>query len=404
MKDIVFAWFASPTLGFILSFTIRAVLDLAWLGPFATRVIVPSVAGATACGALSVVLFVGPDVIREKVPEKDVLLGIYAIVFLMVFLYVLLGDMSMEGELYHDRVLRIGQKRKRAPYYAKLSGRPQRQKIDPLEGEVGVHRDFTLNENAPIFRWLLLLTVPAVAFAHGSNDVSNGVGPFMGILAYYLNVNGAQTPPSQPIVLLVLAVGALGICGGVSLFGHLVIETIGRGGLTGATWTYASGFAAQAAAASSVLCATAFGLPVSTSHSIVGAVVATSFTLRRKTRVFSRAREAGHMVVDSAGTVLLDPSSRKSNVEEEEEEGVKLGMLWKVAIGAIGTPILAAATSISILIVFQNIAIGPILTPLVSLAFAGLVLMIMQAFAEEPQEAPVPQAAAPARGNYSAMT
>ena len=118
-----------------------------------------------------------------------------------------------------------------------------------------------------IFAKMQLVSAFYVAFAHGSNDVANAVGPISGIMQI------AQTghlDPNMPILTWVLLYGALFMALGTGTWGYRVIETIGQN-LTGISPS--RGFSAEFGAATTVLIAAQLGLPVSTSHTIVGAVV-----------------------------------------------------------------------------------------------------------------------------------
>lgn len=107
-----------------------------------------------------------------------------------------------------------------------------------------------------------------VAFAHGSNDVGNAVAPLAAI-AYILQ-NNAVPLEEIPIPLWVLIVGALGIVAGLAVQGKKVIATIGESIIS---LQPSSGFSAELGTATTILLASRLGLPVSTSHALVGAVV-----------------------------------------------------------------------------------------------------------------------------------
>jgi len=119
-----------------------------------------------------------------------------------------------------------------------------------------------------IFAILQILTACFVAFAHGSNDVANAVGPVSGII----NVikDPAALIHSSTISTPLLLFGGAGIVIGLATYGFKVIETIGNK-ITQLTPT--RGFAAEFAAASTILVASKLGMPISTTHAIVGAVL-----------------------------------------------------------------------------------------------------------------------------------
>jgi PiT family inorganic phosphate transporter len=125
-------------------------------------------------------------------------------------------------------------------------------------GEEGVER---------IFRRLQIMTSCYVALAHGANDVANAMGPLAGI--YLIFVTHALSP-DVPVPSFLLALGGVGIAMGVFTWGYRVIETLGNK-IT--TLTNTRGFSVDFGTATCVLIASKLGLPVSTTHAAVGAVV-----------------------------------------------------------------------------------------------------------------------------------
>jgi inorganic phosphate transporter, PiT family len=113
-----------------------------------------------------------------------------------------------------------------------------------------------------------LLSACCVAFAHGSNDVGNAIAPLATIL--YIQNTGTVPQSSLEIPLWVLMLGGVGIVTGLAIWGKQVIATIGEGIIK---LEPSSGFAAELATAATILIASSYGLPVSTSHALVGAVV-----------------------------------------------------------------------------------------------------------------------------------
>lgn len=107
-----------------------------------------------------------------------------------------------------------------------------------------------------------------VAFAHGSNDVGNAIAPLAAIV--YIYDTGSVPLDDFPIPLWVLILGGLGIVVGLSIFGKNVISTVGEGIIE---LQPSRGFCAELATAMTVLIASRIGLPVSTSHALVGAVI-----------------------------------------------------------------------------------------------------------------------------------
>lgn len=107
-----------------------------------------------------------------------------------------------------------------------------------------------------------------VAFAHGSNDVGNAIAP----LAAIIYVADTQTIPdgNLPIPLWILILGGLGIVAGLAVQGKNVINTVGDNIIS---LVPSMGFCAEIATATTILLASRLGLPVSTSHTLVGSIV-----------------------------------------------------------------------------------------------------------------------------------
>ena len=118
-----------------------------------------------------------------------------------------------------------------------------------------------------VFAILMIFTACAMAFAHGSNDVANAVGPLAAIVGV-LDSGVIQAKSTVPGWVLLL--GAVGIVVGLATYGYKVITTIGKH-IT--ELTPSRGFAAELAAASTVVGASGLGLPVSTTHTLVGAIL-----------------------------------------------------------------------------------------------------------------------------------
>ncbi|QNI02125.1 inorganic phosphate transporter [Halomonas sp. SH5A2] len=119
-----------------------------------------------------------------------------------------------------------------------------------------------------VFGVLMIFTACAMAFAHGSNDVANAVGPLAAVIS--IVSSGGDIDGAALVPWWVLVLGGGGIVAGLVTYGHKVIATVG----TGITeLTPSRGFAATLAAATTVVLASGTGLPISTTHTLVGAVL-----------------------------------------------------------------------------------------------------------------------------------
>ncbi|MBD1869812.1 inorganic phosphate transporter [Cyanobacteria bacterium FACHB-471] len=107
-----------------------------------------------------------------------------------------------------------------------------------------------------------------VAFAHGSNDVGNAVAPLAAIV--YIHRTGSIPLSDFSVPTWILVLGGIGITAGLAVFGKNVIKTIGEGIIP---LQPSAGFCAELSTATTVLLASRLGLPISTSHALVGAVV-----------------------------------------------------------------------------------------------------------------------------------
>lgn len=118
-----------------------------------------------------------------------------------------------------------------------------------------------------VFGVLMVFTACAMAFAHGSNDVANAVGPVAAVVTV---VATGEVTQEAVVPIWVLLLGAGGIVAGLLMLGKHVIATVGRN-IT--QLTPSRGFTCELAAAGTVIFASGFGLPISTTHTLVGAVL-----------------------------------------------------------------------------------------------------------------------------------
>jgi len=123
-----------------------------------------------------------------------------------------------------------------------------------------------------VFGVLMIFTACSMAFAHGSNDVANAVGPVAAVIGVVSSGGVVSQQMAMPPWVLLL--GGIGIVAGLMTYGHKVIATVGNR-IT--ELTPSRGFCCEMAAASTVVLASGTGLPISTTHTLVGAVLGVGF-------------------------------------------------------------------------------------------------------------------------------
>ncbi len=151
-----------------------------------------------------------------------------------------------------------------------------------------------------VFGVLMIVTACGMAFAHGSNDVANAIGPLAAVIG--IATTGSIMAKST-LPIWVLLIGGGGIVVGLATYGRHVIATVGKK-IT--QLTPSRGFAAELAAATTIVIASGTGMPISTTHTLVGAVLGVGMArgidaidLRVVTRIF-----ASWVVTIPAGAVL----------------------------------------------------------------------------------------------------
>jgi PiT family inorganic phosphate transporter len=140
--------------------------------------------------------------------------------------------------------------------------------IRNIQDDPGATDDRGYNSLERLFGILMIFTACSMAFAHGSNDVANAIGPLAAINSVIASGGVFEAQSELPVWILLLGGG--GIVVGLATLGYKVIATIGRN-IT--ELTPSRGFAAEIAAATTVVIASGTGIPVSTTHTLVGAVL-----------------------------------------------------------------------------------------------------------------------------------
>lgn len=118
-----------------------------------------------------------------------------------------------------------------------------------------------------LFSWMQVFTASGFAFSHGSNDIANAVGPFAAVLDV---LRGGDAGATAPVPLPVMVTFGIALITGLWFIGKEVIATVGHK-LT--EMHPASGFSAELAAATVTMGASALGIPVSSTHILIGSVM-----------------------------------------------------------------------------------------------------------------------------------
>ncbi len=140
--------------------------------------------------------------------------------------------------------------------------------IRRIEADRQADRDFHFASVERVFAPMMLFTACAMAFAHGSNDVANGIGPLAAVVS--IVSSGGEVMQKSDLPIWILLLGGGGIVLGLITLGYRVMLTVGRK-IT--ELTPSRGFCAELAAATTVVIASRTGLPVSTTHILVGSVL-----------------------------------------------------------------------------------------------------------------------------------
>ncbi len=136
-----------------------------------------------------------------------------------------------------------------------------------IEVDPEADQDFRFQTVERVFGVLMIVTACGMAFAHGSNDVANAIGPVAAVISIAQSGVIGQQATVDPLILLL---GGGGIVIGLATYGFRVMATVGRR-IT--HLTPSRGFAAELAAATTIVVASGTGIPISTTHTLVGAVL-----------------------------------------------------------------------------------------------------------------------------------
>jgi len=139
--------------------------------------------------------------------------------------------------------------------------------ISKIKPDPTKEKEFHFHTVEKVFAVLMVITASGLAFAHGSNDVANAVGPLAAVVS---TAKTGLITGKAALDTWILFVGGIGIVIGLATYGRKVMETVGRK-IT--HLTPSRGFAAELAASMTIVVASSTGMPISTTHTLVGAVL-----------------------------------------------------------------------------------------------------------------------------------
>ncbi len=284
---IASSWVLSPMLSGIISYLIFHLIQkkiLYALDPFeATQRLAPYFVFLCFTVITLSVLFHGLDLdlSMAKAFLISCSVGLTAALFSRLFLHRLAEpvlqptdgfhpyqSVSLEKALHH--LQRVHLSNRNESYSSEISqilNRVQTLSDTVKKNTPSLHSTHQYHGVEKIFISLQILSACLVAFAHGANDVANAIGPVAAVFSV-LKTQMLVTQSAVPSWLL--ALGGGGIVIGLATWGWRVIETIGKK-ITELTPT--RGFAAEFGAATTILLASKLGLPISTTHALIGAVL-----------------------------------------------------------------------------------------------------------------------------------
>lgn len=257
LARVVSSWVISPVIGAVVAFMVYKCI----------RVFVYSAAnpGQAAAAAAPVLVFLGVtgliyaafplSTIPALAAAEALSCGIVAALSVSLVINKQLGRLLEDS--FSDMPERLTESK--SPLRLNLMSR--------IEGPTGANLTIVY----AVFGYLQVLSACFMSFAHGANDVANAIGPISAALAI---LQGLSLAGELPIPTDILTWGGFGIVAGLLVWGYRVIATIGKK-ITELTPT--RGFAAEFAAATVVIFASRLGLPISATHTLVGAVMGVGF-------------------------------------------------------------------------------------------------------------------------------
>ncbi len=219
-------------------------------------------------GSIAMALFFSVQWLIFNTPDPEKYARRYVPFYIFLVGFVIALVTLLKGLTHVGLDLSTAQSYLLATFFGALSAIIGIAMIRRIEPDPNAERSFSFARVERIFGVLMIFTACAMAFAHGSNDVANAVGPVAAVVS--IVTSGGEIDQRALMPLWILILGGVGIVAGLMTYGHKVIATVGSS-IT--ELTPSRGFAATLAAAGTVVLASGTGLPISTTHTLVGAVL-----------------------------------------------------------------------------------------------------------------------------------
>lgn len=271
---LVASWFGWPVstthsiVGAIVGFAVYALGMEAVYWPKVGSIAASWVVSPLLAGTASLALFVSvqklvldtADPFRSAIRWVPVYIALTGFVIALVTLLKGLKHVGLDLSAFESYAV--------AAVFGALLGIGGGVAVRRIRFDPSLDRDFHYANVERVFGVLMIVTACAMAFAHGSNDVANAVGPVAAVVSVI--ESGGAIDDTALVPPWVLLLGAVGIVIGLLTMGRRVIAMVGSR-IT--DLTPSRGFAATLAAAAVVVAASGTGLPISTTHTLVGAVL-----------------------------------------------------------------------------------------------------------------------------------
>jgi len=225
----------------------------------------------------------------------------------------------------------------------------QWNKLSALYERLSVHEQRKVEG---VFVMLQMMTAPLVAFARGANDVSNGIGPLAAIMALGEDGESALELEESSVAFWMLAVGGVAIACGLFVLGRKVIKNIGDN-IT--SLTPSRGVCVEVGTAITVLAFSSVGVPISSTHTLVGCIFAIGLCMKVKHKLAAKTY-ARLSYDETSGLLELGPNQKRDALSDPRPDQNQEDLNWKNSLQIfvswiVTIPAAALLAGLSVLIV-----------------------------------------------------